>query len=108
MSNPESDRIKSLYRLIFIQAVKLASIFLSIGLFCFVLLGVFLPPSLPPGAVYETNDAQEWRVVLDDKTIVPSHSIGGVTNKKEVAEWAWVFYKDKHSPTNKSNWRVVR
>ena len=69
---------------------------------------IFMPPSLPPGAVFETNDVKEWRVVLVDGAIVPSPSLGAVASKKEAATWAWAVWKDKHSPTNKGAWRVVK
>ena len=69
---------------------------------------IFMPPRLPPGAVFETNDADLWRVVLVDGAIVPSPSLGAVASKKEAAAWAWAVWKDKHSPTNKGAWRVVK
>jgi len=57
---------------------------------------------LPPGAVFQTNEAKEWRVLMSDGQVTP------VRNKSRVAELAWDYWEVNQCPTNKSSWLTVR
>lgn len=59
-------------------------------------------PRLPPGAVFQTNPAKEWRVVMSDGTVTP------IRSKERVAELAWDYYEVNQCPTNDRTWRTVR
>ena len=58
--------------------------------------------SLPPGAVFQTNPAKEWRVVMSDGAVTP------VRTKDRAAELAWDYWEVNQCPTNTLYWRTVR
>lgn len=59
-------------------------------------------PRLPPGAVFQTNPAKEWRVVMSDGQVTP------VRTKIRAAELAWDYWEVNQCPTNERTWKTVR
>lgn len=81
----------------------------AVGIWAFsvlvvLLIAVLLLPQyrLPPGAVFQTNEAKEWRVVMSDGAVTP------VRSKDRVASLAWDYYEVNQAPTNSRTWRTVR
>jgi hypothetical protein len=57
---------------------------------------------LPPGAVFQTNEEKEWRVVMSDGAVTP------VRSKDRVASLAWDYWEVNQATTNSRTWRTVR